>query len=67
MALDVWVRISADDCWKGCGEEGGLCEAVCGSNGYCCRKDYNDCPSRAGDVASPYYHTCVKETGPGRW
>merc|ERR1719309_531768 len=57
----VWVQISTDSCWGKCGNKGGLCEDVCGSNGYCCRKGYDDCPSEAGGV-SPSGHSCVRET-----
>ena len=36
-------------CWDKCGEKGGLCESVCGDNGYCCssgKTDLNgDCPT----------------------
>ena len=61
MSLGGWVQISTDNCWTRCGAKGGLCEDVCGSNGFCCRKGYNDCTSEAGDV-SPIDHTCVRKT-----
>ena len=62
MYLGEWVQISTDDCWSKCGKKGGLCDDGCGSNGYCCRKGFDDCPREAGEV-SPIHHTCVKKTG----
>ena len=55
-----WVQISTADCWYKCGNKGGLCEDGCGSNGYCCKKGLDDCPSEAGEV-SPIHHTCVRK------
>ena len=57
-----WVQIDTADCWYKCGNKGGLCEDGCGSNGYCCKKGLDDCPSEAGEV-SPIHHTCVRKTG----
>ena len=65
MSLGTWVQINTDDCWYKCGNKGGLCEDVCSSNGYCCRKGFDDCPSEAEQYreVSPIRHTCVKKTG----
>lgn len=47
------------DCWGKCGEKGGKCNTdACGLNGFCCRKDWSDCPKEAAQV-SLNYHTCV--------
>merc|ERR1712055_394283 len=50
------------DCWSGCGRKGGLCEDVCGTNGYCCRKGFNDCPNEAQQAAGSASHSCVRLT-----
>lgn len=55
----VWHIVDASDCWKACGRHGGPCSSVCGVGGYCCRKDYYDCPLAAEAAASNDHHTCV--------
>jgi len=53
---------TAFDCWSSCGKkDGGAC-SWCGSNGFCCRKGFDGCPSGAGDV-SPDRHRCVRQKG----
>jgi len=59
----VWVQSSTDNCiGEGKCRRGGLCEAGCGRNGYCCRKGSrrDNCP-REARAASPTIHTCVKQ------
>jgi len=59
----IWTEGSQVNCWNGCGKKGGLCEKVCGSNGYCCRKGYNDCSKAAQKVAQKKHHSCLKSQG----
>merc|ERR1712165_413892 len=58
-----WFLVSSDDCWHGGCGKGGLCENICGTNGYCCRSGFNDCPSDAQQVAISSHHICVKTKG----
>merc|ERR1719186_123916 len=57
-----WTQKSGADCWYKCGQKGGSCSTFCGSDGYCCRKGYADCPVGAAE-ASPKHHTCVEKIG----
>ena len=54
-----WGLFSRVNCWNGCGKQGGLCENICGTNGYCCRRGFNDCPREAQQVALNNHHACV--------
>jgi len=54
----TWTQLQVN-CWDGCGKKGGLCEKVCGSSGYCCRKGFNDCSKAAQQVAPVKQHSCV--------
>ena len=78
--LETW-HISNINCWTPCGKVGGLCESVCGSNGFCCinslTADNNgDCPVAAINQLIQYVneqnpkdygHICAKNTGLSVW
>ena len=60
MSSGEWILVNEIDCWVGCGNKGGLCEDVCNTNGYCCAKNFDDCPSEAWEALTKNYHHCVK-------
>lgn len=52
-----WTKGLDINCWNACGG-GGLCTFWCGTNGFCCRMGFRDCPKEA-QFASKDYHSCV--------
>ena len=54
----AYVLNGKDNCWWSCNR--GPCDKVCGSGGYCCRKDYEGCPSDMTEVAPEDHHTCIQ-------
>ena len=52
----VQLAHSGEDCWIACNEQGGKCD-WCGSEGWCCRKDWvgNGCDGLFGGS----FHMCV--------
>ena len=50
-----------DQCWSECNKRDGKCD-FCGSNGYCCRKGYNN-NGCDGKIGGNDHHICVTYPG----
>ena len=55
-------QIHRKNCWRPCGKKGGKC-SWCGTNGFCCRKGWKDCPMKLRAVSLHSYHSCVDGKG----
>ena len=50
------------DCWSACGGKQGKCR-FCGTEGYCCRKDFKEGDGCDGTFGGEKHHLCVLKPG----
>ena len=69
-SVSAAVVLADADCWAACGKWIGLCEAVCGLEGYCCRKGKEGCPESFSFLTRKDKALCVRHMSadnPGRF